>query len=104
MAKSSARSPDVNDVEAQIAAIREDVSELTRLLKGLAATRTEAATEALKGEAEALKRQAHVAADEAVRKAKSAATSIEDHIVEKPVQSALIALLIGILIGAMGRR
>ena len=104
MAKSPARSPDVNDVEAQIAAIRDDVSELTRLLKDLAATKAEAATDALKGEAESLKRQAHEAADEAVRQAKSAATSIEDHIVQKPVQSALIALLIGILIGAFGRR
>jgi ElaB/YqjD/DUF883 family membrane-anchored ribosome-binding protein len=104
MAKSPARSPVLNDVEAQIAAIRDDVSELTRLLKDLAASKAGAATEALMGEAETLKRQAHDAADEAVRKAKSAATSIEDHIVEKPVQSALIALLIGILIGAMGRR
>ena len=104
MAKSPARSPELNDVEAQIAAIRDDVSELTRLLKSLAASRAEAATEALKGEAETLKRQAHEAADEAVRKAKSAATSVEEHIVEKPIQSALIALLIGIVIGSLGRR
>lgn len=102
--KSPGRTPELNDVEAQIAAIRDDVAELTQLLKSFAGAKTEAATETLKGEAETLKRQAQEAADEAVRKARSAATSIEDHIVEKPVQSALIALLIGILIGALGRR
>jgi ElaB/YqjD/DUF883 family membrane-anchored ribosome-binding protein len=70
------------DIEGQIKTIREDVTGLMALVRGLSEEKLENVT----------------------RTAKAKTATVEDYIVEKPVQSAIIALLVGIIIGFMSRR
>jgi ElaB/YqjD/DUF883 family membrane-anchored ribosome-binding protein len=55
-------------------------------------------------EAEALLDRSRAILDEGRTRAKEATASIEDHIREKPVQSALVALGVGFLVGIITRR
>jgi ElaB/YqjD/DUF883 family membrane-anchored ribosome-binding protein len=104
MSNTSKRAPEMTDVDEQIKAIRNDVADLTRLLKELAESKASAAGKAFENEAEDLKHRAQEAAEDVARRARSAASSIEEQILEKPIQSTLIALLVGFLIGSLGRR
>ncbi|MCB1378802.1 MAG: hypothetical protein KDK89_10615 [Alphaproteobacteria bacterium] len=97
-------SPEFKDLEDQIKAIRKDLTDLTSLLKDLTGTKAAEAGETIQNEASEFLRKTRHAAEGAAEKAQSAAGTIEKHIIEKPVQSALIALLIGIVIGSWGRR
>ena len=96
--------PDVADLEEQLKALRADVATLADLLKGAAQHKATEAGKVIHEQADDLVRRGKEVAEGATQRAKGAVTSIEEHIAEKPVQSALIALLVGIVIGSLGRR
>lgn len=104
MATTPKSSPNANDVEAQIKTIRDDVATLTSLLKDLAEDRLEGAKKVAHDEAEELLKKSKDATRHAKHRARQATSSMEEYIAEKPVQSTLIALLIGIFIGSLSRR
>ncbi len=101
-AKKAATTPE--DIEAQVAQIREDIAKLTALLGDLAGTKAGEARDLAREEAEALIGRAKAGAGEARRRVEGAAGSIEHYIEEKPVQSAMIALLAGVVLGLLTRR
>jgi len=104
MATAPKSAPTTTDVEEQIKTIRNDISTLTDLLKDLTGSKTEDVRKTVKDEADDLLKRSKETAEEATARAKQAAVSVEDYIAEKPVQSALIALLVGIFIGSLSRR
>lgn len=104
MAESEKASATTEDVELQIKEIRTDIAKLTELLADLAGTQLDATKAAAKGEAEHLLKRSREMADSAQGKARDATESVESYIKEKPIQSALIALAVGILFGAFSRR
>ncbi|MCB1491444.1 MAG: DUF883 family protein [Rhodobiaceae bacterium] len=95
---------DIKDVEEQIKEIRAEMANLGALLKDVAGAKASEARGVVQGHADDLIRKGRDAARDATERAKGVATTLEDHIVEKPVQSALIALLVGVVIGSFGRR
>jgi len=92
------------DIEDQVRQIRSDIAELTKALRKLAEAKAGEAGAAAQDEAERLAQRARAMADSAQGKAREATEALEDHIKEKPIQSALIALVIGLLFGALSRR
>lgn len=92
------------DIEDQIKVIRDDVSKLTKLIMELGEDKVSEAVKSARGEAEDLFNKSRRMAGEASDRARQTAGSVEDYIAEKPFQSAMIALLIGFLIGSMSRR
>ena len=96
--------PTASDVEEQIKTIRDDIATLTGLLKDLAGSKVEDVRKTAKNEADDLLKRSKETADAATAQAKQAAGSVENYISEKPVQSALIALLVGIFIGSFSRK
>ena len=96
--------PDLAELQEQLKIIRADVSALADLLKGAAHNKAAEAGKALHVQADDLVRRGREVTEGATQRARSAVTSIEEQIAEKPVQSALIALLAGIVIGSLGRR
>lgn len=104
MATSPKPTPTATDVEEQFKTIRDDILKLTTLLKELSENKAGEARKAAQDQAEELLKRSKDVAEEATAKAKEAAGSVEDYISEKPVQSALIALLVGIFIGSLSRR
>jgi ElaB/YqjD/DUF883 family membrane-anchored ribosome-binding protein len=104
MSNTTKSSAEVSDLQEQLKAIRTDVAHLTDILKGMASNRTADAGKALHDQADELIRRGREAADDATQRAKGAVSDIEDQIAEKPIQSAIIALLIGMVIGSFGRR
>jgi ElaB/YqjD/DUF883 family membrane-anchored ribosome-binding protein len=104
MANVTRQGPESGELEEQLKTLRKDVANLADVIKGMAASKTADASRAAHEQAENLIRRTTEAAEGATQRARGAVVSIEDHIAEKPVQSALIALLIGIVIGSLGRR
>jgi len=96
--------PDVADLEEQLKALRTDVATLADLLKGAAQHKVAETGKAIHDQTDDLVRRGKEVAEGATLRARGAVTSIEEQIAEKPVQSALIALLVGLVIGSMGRR
>ncbi len=104
MAEARKTAPSATDVEDQIKTIRDDIATLTTLLQGLAGAKAGEARKAVKDEADDLLKRSRETADEARARARQAAGSVEEYVSEKPLQSALIALLVGIFIGSLSRR
>ena len=104
MATSEKSSTTTEDVDAQIKEIRSDIAKLTELLGDLAGSRIDATKTAARDEAEYLLKRSREMADSAHGKAREATESVESYIKEKPIQSALIALAVGIIFGAFSRR
>lgn len=94
----------VADIDEQIKTIREDISRLTKLMMQLGEDKVSEAKKTVRDEADDLLKRSKHAAEEAAETAKAKVAPIEDYIVEKPVQSALIALLVGIFLGSLSRR
>ena len=82
----------------------DEVAALAEMLKDIAASTGEdlrgAATERL----EEVARRSQALAERAKAKTRSELASIEQAISEKPVQSALIAFAVGLLLGLLTRR
>ncbi len=104
MSGSTKSTTDVKELEEQVRVLRHDLSEATRLLKEFAEGKAVETGRALHDEADQLIRKTKHAAEGAKERALAASGSIEDYIAEKPLQSAFVALLIGFVIGTLGRR
>lgn len=104
MNERTGKTPTPEDIEAQLRQIREDLSTLTRLLGELAGEKTETAKGMALDEAAELVARSRKTAEAARHRAESAAHGIEQYIEEKPVQSAMIALIAGMFIGWLSRR
>ena len=98
------RSRDTDDVKAQIKTISDDVAALSALVREIAASSASDAAETLKGKADDMAGQAREMKDKASRRAREEIGALEQQIVDKPLQSALIAFVIGAVIGALTRR
>ncbi len=100
----SSRQPGSDDIEQQFRLIREDVTDLAKLIKKVGESKSSEARDAALAEANELLERSRSKLDEGVSRARRAAASVEDYIHEKPVQSALIALGVGFLVGIISRR
>lgn len=96
--------PGPKDVEHQFHIVRDDLATLTRLLREVGEAEAGEKRDAALAEAVALLDKSRSALDEGRARVRQATASIEDHIKEKPVQAALIALGVGFLVGMMSRR
>lgn len=96
--------PGRDDVERQFEVLRDDLATLTRLLREVGETEAAERRDAVLAEAATLLDRSRSKLDEGRVRFRQASASIEDQIREKPVQSALIALGLGFLIGMMSRR
>lgn len=92
------------DLERQFQIIRDDITTLTRLLREIGDAKAGETREAALAEATQLLERSQAALDEGRLKARQAKASVEDYIKENPVQSALMALGVGFLIGLVTRR
>ncbi|WP_167853522.1 DUF883 family protein [Roseovarius aestuariivivens] len=93
-----------DDVEKQFQVIREDITTLSKLLREIGEAKAGEAREAALAEANELLERSRSALDDGRLKAKAATETIEDHIRTKPLQSAMIALGVGFLVGVLTRR
>ena len=93
-----------HDLEQQFQNIRDDITTLTRLLREIGEAKAGETRDAAMAEAAELLERSRAALDEGRLKARQATASVEEYIKEKPVQSALIALGVGFLIGLVTRR
>lgn len=100
----TAGSKETEELKAQIKTLSDDVGVLTKMLKDLAESAAGDLGDDVRAKVEEMAGRAGKLRREASDKARAEADSIVQHIAEKPVQSALIALLIGIIFGAMTRR
>ena len=91
-------------IEQQIKTIRDDISTLTKLIKGIGEEKVSDAMNSARGRAEQLFSGSRRIAEQASDRTRKTAGSVEDYIAEKPFQSAMIALLVGFLMGTMSRR
>jgi ElaB/YqjD/DUF883 family membrane-anchored ribosome-binding protein len=94
----------VVELEEQLKALRKDVASLASLIAGQAEATMSRSAKSVRSEAEELLNTTRAASDAAAKKTREAVDSIEAHIAEKPVQSVLVALLVGFLVGALSRR
>jgi ElaB/YqjD/DUF883 family membrane-anchored ribosome-binding protein len=100
----TSRSPNSDDLERQFQVIRDDITKLTGLLRDIGEAKAGETRDAALAEAAELLERSRSALDEGRLKARQASASVETYIKEKPVQSALIALGVGFLVGMMTRR
>ncbi len=92
------------DVEAQIEQIQKDISTLTRLITEVAGAKAENTKDIALDQAADLIARTKKNAESVKHRAEGAAHSLEHYIEEKPVQSAMIALLAGLVVGWWSRR
>ena len=92
------------DVDRQFKIIREDITTLSKLLREIGEEKVGEKRDVALAEAAELLEKSKSAIDEGRLKAGAAKISIEDHIREQPMQSALIALGVGFLVGMISRR
>lgn len=92
------------DLEHQFDVVREDLATLTRLLREAGEAQATKKRDELLAEAAELIERSQSVIGEGRARARQATASIEDQIREKPLQSALIALGIGFLVGMISRR
>lgn len=85
-------------------ALGSDIAELTGLLQKLAGNTASDLLETAETKARTAAGRAGDLVGQAEERARAEVGSLERHIAEKPLQSALIALLIGLVFGAMSRR
>jgi ElaB/YqjD/DUF883 family membrane-anchored ribosome-binding protein len=104
MATANQERATTNDVEAQVKQIKEDLSTLTRLLVQVAGHETEHTKDLALAQAADMIDRSKATAVAARQRVEGAAHSLEHYIEEKPVQSAMIALVAGMFIGWLSRR
>ncbi|MDU8944300.1 hypothetical protein RXV90_12960 [Rhodophyticola sp. MJ-SS7] len=96
--------PGGEDIEEQFKLVRDDVARLARLIRQIGETKSTEARDAALAEANKLLERSQKKLDEGMTRAERTASSVEEYIHDKPVQSTLIALGIGILVGLLARR
>lgn len=91
-------------VQEQVSDVADEVVALAAMMKDLAATTGEDLRGAAGEKLAEIARRSQALADRAKSKTHSEIAALEHAITEKPVQSALIALVVGLLLGALLRR
>ena len=102
MAKTTTGRPE--DVQDQIKEVTDEVAALAGMLKDIAVTAGGDLRGAASERLEEVARRSQALADRAKSTARSELASIEQKITEKPVQSALVAFAVGLLLGLLTRR
>jgi ElaB/YqjD/DUF883 family membrane-anchored ribosome-binding protein len=93
-----------HDLERQFQVIQDDIVTLSKLLRDIGEEKAGEKRDAALAEAAKLLEQSRSKIHEGQLKARQATSSIEDYVHKQPVQSALIALGVGFLVGMMTRR
>jgi ElaB/YqjD/DUF883 family membrane-anchored ribosome-binding protein len=91
-------------VQDQVSDVTDEVVALAAMMKDLAATTGDDLRGAAGDKLAEIARRSQALADKAKSKTQSEIASLEKAITEKPVQSALIALVVGLVLGALLRR
>ena len=94
----------MSDVQGQFKEVTDEVAALAEMLKEIAASKGEDVRAAAGERLEEIARRAQLLAEKAKTRTRSEFASIEQKITEKPLQSALIAFVLGWLIGMLTRR
>ncbi len=94
----------MNDVQKQFKEVTDEVAALADMLREIAAGKGEDVRAAAGERLEEIARRAQSLAEKAKSRTQSEFAAIEQKINEKPVQSALIAFVIGLLLGILTRR
>lgn len=92
------------DVQAQLTALADNIAQLTGLVRDLTQGKTSATGEDLAGKLGEFAAASHDLGDKAREAMRDEVAAIERQIVEKPLQSALIAFVAGLVLGAILRR
>lgn len=95
---------DTSDLQAQMKVLGDDIARLTEIVRALAKDAAGDMRSKMSEKAGAFAEAGQGMAERAAEKAKDEFQAIEKHITDKPVQSALIAFLIGMVLGSMNRR
>lgn len=104
MAETSRSGRNAGDVDEQIKVIKDEVAELTKLMKALGEDKFSDVARSARDHVDDWVSKSRQTVGEAGVRVKARAESVEDFVIEKPVQSAFIALLVGLVIGSMTRR
>lgn len=91
-------------VQGQISDVTDEVAALAEMMKDLAASTGEDLRGVAGDKFAEIARRSQALADRAKAKTQSEIVSLEKAITEKPVQSTLIALVVGLVLGALLRR
>lgn len=91
-------------VQDQVSDVADEVVALAAMMKDLAASTGEDLRGAAGEKLDEIARRSQALADKAKSKTQSEIASLEKSITEKPVQSALVALVVGLILGALLRR
>jgi ElaB/YqjD/DUF883 family membrane-anchored ribosome-binding protein len=92
------------DLERQVEVLQGDIATLARLMKEIGESAAGETRDKALAEAADLLDRSRKAVEQGRRRAREKAATIEDYIHDKPVQSTLIALGVGLLVGLMTRR
>jgi ElaB/YqjD/DUF883 family membrane-anchored ribosome-binding protein len=104
MANAQKSETDAGDIEKQLKTIRDDISKLTKLMGQVGKDSVNEQTQSVMDEVRDLLDSSKRFAGEKRDQARKTAESVEGYINEKPVQSTIIALIVGLLIGTLSRR
>lgn len=94
----------IEDIDRHVDVLRDDFATLARLMKEIGESTASETRDVALAEARALLERSRSVLEEGRRRGREKAASIEDYIHQKPVQSTLIALGVGILVGLVTRR
>lgn len=97
-------SPGKEELEQQFKVIAGDITKLTELMREIGEAKASEKRDAALAEATKLLDKSRSALEEGRLKMRQGTASVEHYIQEKPVQSAMIALGVGFLVGLMSRR
>lgn len=100
----SGSSKQAQAVQDEVKEVTDEVAALADLLKDLAASTGEDLRGAASEKLQEIARRSQALADKARSRTETEIASLERKIAEKPLQSALIAFVIGLLLGAVTRR
>jgi ElaB/YqjD/DUF883 family membrane-anchored ribosome-binding protein len=92
------------DVQDHVKEITDEVASLTEMLKEIAVGASDDLRTTAGEKFEEIARRSQALAEKAKSKSKSEIAVLEQKITEKPLQSALVAFVIGLLLGLLTRR
>ena len=95
---------ETEELKAQLKTLRDDVVALTGLLREIGESTAGDFSETIKSKMEDVSRRSAEARDKARERTREQVGALEHQIAEKPIQSALIAFLVGAVLGGMIRR
>ncbi len=97
-------SPETEDLQAQIHSLKEDVANLTGMLRDMGERKVSAARESAVSRAQDALETSTQVLKEGREKAGRQAETLEAHITEKPLQATAIALGLGVALGWLSSR